>query len=220
MATAANSARMRSAPGAITVAMRSVRQALAVPPKRRRTPSRAPTRWGKLCPSLKSAAQPPGMRERADQDVGLLAPGGLGQLPPVQLQLVAGLVVDLDRRRLLAGAAGQAGRAQRQPAQLAHQGRVGALEAERDQLAEQHAGEHVVVVGEAGAQVVAVGLQAAGRPLALGAIVAQIGANGLAVTAGVAGDGRDRPPPSGKCVDLHVVLLCEHPPGPPVGSQA
>ena len=164
-------------------------------------------------PVAEHRPQPPGMREGADQDVGLLAPGGLGQLPPVQLQLLAGLVVDLDRRRLSAGAAGQAGRAQLQPAQLAHHGRVGALEAELRQLAEQHAGEDVVVLGEAGAQVVAVGLQAAGRSLALGAIVAQIGANGLSIAAGVAGDGRDRPPPFGKCVDLHVVLLCEHSPG-------
>jgi hypothetical protein len=164
-------------------------------------------------PVAEDGAQPPRMRKRADQDVGLGAPGGLGQLPPVQLQLGAGLVVDLDRRRHGAGAAGQAGRSQLQPAQLAHHGRVGALEAEAGQLAVQHRGEHVVVLGEAGAQVLPVGLQAAGGPLSLAAVIAQVGANGLAVAAGVAGDGRDRPPPFGKCVDLHVVLLCEHPLG-------
>ena len=38
---------------------------------------------------------PPGVREGADEDVGLLTPRRVAQLPPVQLQLLAGLVGDL-----------------------------------------------------------------------------------------------------------------------------
>ena len=106
--------------------------------------------------------------------------------------------------------AGQAGRSSK-AAQLAHQGRIGAVESQLGQLAVQHAGEHVMVVGKARVQVVAVGLQTAGRPLAFAVFLAQMDANRLAVAAGVAGDGRDRPSPFRQGVNLHVILLCEHP---------
>jgi hypothetical protein len=39
--------------------------------------------------------------------------------------------------------------------------------------------------------------------------------DGLAVAAGMTADRRQRPPPRMQCVDLHVVLLCEHPRGGP-----
>ncbi len=71
----------------------------------------------------------------------------------------------------------------------------------------------MVVVGKARFQVFAEGLDAAGRPLALGLPLLQVDAHRLAVAPSVAGDGRDRPPPLEQRMDLHVILLCEHSPG-------
>src|SRR5690606_16551392 len=51
------------------------------------------------------------------------------------------------------------------------------------------------------------------RPTLLpGALASQVLTDRLGVAAGVAADRSDRPTPRLQGVDLHVVLLCEHPP--------
>lgn len=51
------------------------------------------------------------------------------------------------------------------------------------------------------------------RPaLLLAALAAQIPPDGLVIAAGMPGDRRHRPAPRLQRVNLHVVLLCEHPP--------
>jgi hypothetical protein len=55
------------------------------------------------------AAESPRVRQRADQDVSGAPPGGLAKLEPVELQLGAGGMVELDRRQG-AGAAAAAWR--------------------------------------------------------------------------------------------------------------
>lgn len=67
------------------------------------------------------------------------------KLEPVELQLFAGLMGDLGGDRL-AGAAAIAARAQLEAAQLADQGRVGAIEAEAPKLAVKDRREDVRVV--------------------------------------------------------------------------
>ncbi len=79
-----------------------------------------------------AAAQLPRVRQRADQHVRLRAPRRLGQLQPVQLQLLARLVLEPDRELHPAGLAALAHRPQPQLADLAHQRRVGAIEPQPD----------------------------------------------------------------------------------------
>src|SRR5690606_22914986 len=133
---------------------------------------------------------------RAGQDagehVGGAAPGSLGKLEPVELQLGTGLVRELDRGGLAAAAAAAFGPEAELP-DLTHERRVGAIEAELAKLAVKDGREQVRVVGEASLQVAAPGLERARRAAALGLPAAQTPADRLRVAAGVAGDRRDRP---------------------------
>lgn len=125
-------------------------------------------------------------------------------------------MLQLDRRRLAAAVlADHTHRPQLEPAQLPHQRRVGAVEADRRQLAMEHRHLQVRVVAEARLDVAAVGLQAARRrppPLAA-ALAPQIAPHRLRIPAGVPGDRSHRPGARSERVNLHVVVLCEHPRG-------
>jgi hypothetical protein len=131
------------------------------------------------------------------------------------LDLLAGRVLDLDRHRPAAAVvlADQAHGSQLLPAQLADQRRVGALEPGVDELAVQHGGVEVRVIAKARRDVRAKRLQAARRRPAVlaGALAAQVPADRLGITSGVAADGSNRPAPRPERVDLHVILLSEHP---------
>jgi hypothetical protein len=139
-------------------------------------------------------AKAPRVRQRADQDVCLLAPWSLLQLQPVPLDLLAGRVVDLHRRRLVAAVlAGGADRTKIKAADLLDQRGVAALEALRGQLAVQHAQQQVGIVFEAGSDVGAEGIEATDPLLLLlgAAISGEVAPDRLPVAACVAGDGRD-----------------------------
>ena len=113
------------------------------------------------------ATQLPRVRQRADQHVRLLAPRRLRQLQPVQLQLLAGLVRDPDRR-LTRPPCGSRTPAATPASQLPHQRRIGAIEPQAGQLPIKHVAEHVRVVGEPRHQIVAERLKTARRPLPRG----------------------------------------------------
>jgi len=166
-------------------------------------------------PVSEHAADPAGVRQRADQHVGLLAPRRLRQLEPVKLQLLTRLMIEPDGDLDATGLAAIADRSHAELADLADQRRVGAIEPERDELAEQHAGAHVRVIDEPRLEVGAVGLQAARLRLPGGSVAGQVLRDRLAVPAGVPGDRGLRPTSARERVYLHVVLLGQHPHGPP-----
>ena len=138
------------------------------------------------------AADPARVAERADEHVGGTPPGSLPQLKPVELQLCTGVVAKLDRG-VGAGAAAGAGGPQAELSELADQGRIGAIEAERGELGEQHGRKDVGVVGEAGLEVGTVRLNRAGCGAPFRLEARQVAADRLWVAAAVAGDCGDRP---------------------------
>ena len=86
-------------PGITIVAIRSVRQTLGVPPS---ADEHLVHRLGQMAEGHLLAEHGPeaaGVRQRADQHERRLAPRGDRQLQPVPLDLLAGRVIDLDRRR-------------------------------------------------------------------------------------------------------------------------
>jgi hypothetical protein len=151
--------------------------------------------------------------QRADEDVGGLAPRRLGELQPVPLDLLAGLVDQLHGRAVPAGAARLAARAQPLSAQRAHERHIRTLESELGDLAKQHGPVDVRVVGQARDQVVAERLQTTRRRLADRPVNGEVLAHRLAIPTGVPSDRRDRPAPASERADLHIVLLSQHPPG-------
>lgn len=155
-----------------------------------------------------------GVRQRANQDVGRLAPGRVGQLEPVPLDLLPGRVIDLCRRRPAATLlADQAHRPQLQTPQLPDQRRIGPVEPGRGELVKQRHRRQVRIVDEPRLDVAAKRLHATRRPLAPHpGRTGEVLRDRLAVTARVPADRRHRPAARLQCVDLHVVLLCEHPP--------
>ena len=165
------------------------------------------------------AAEASRVRQRPDQREARLAPGHvLGrELQPVPLDLLARRVLDLDRHPIAAALpADLTWRPQLKPPQLAHQRRIGAIETGVDELTKQHRRLQVLVVREARLDVGAERLQAARRRRPADQRTARRGkvlAHRLAVTAGMAADRRHRPATRSKRVNLHVILLCEHPPG-------
>lgn len=106
--------------------------------------------------------------------------------------------------------AGLAARPQAEPSDLADQDRVGAVEAERSELAVEHGREDVGIVVEAGLEVDAVGLERARGAVALRPPARQIASDRLRIATVVTGDRCDRPAASSQCVDLHVVLHRQH----------
>jgi hypothetical protein len=98
-------------------------------------------------------------------------------------------------------------------ADLAHERRVAAGVAERDDLNEQRRRPQVRVIGEPGPDV---DLEVDQRIIddsdtnAGLAVAVQIGPHRLAVALEMAGDGRDRPAPFLQRVGFHVFSLCEH----------
>jgi len=153
------------------------------------------------------------VRQRADEHVRLLAPRRVADLQPVELQLLAREVLQPDRDLHAAGTAAPTRRTQRQTADLANQRRIRTVEPETDQLLEQHAAEHVRVVLEPGLQIRAERLQATRLPLPRRTSSRQIPSDRLAIPAGVARDRRLRPTPARQSVNLHIVLLGQHPHG-------
>ena len=156
-------------------------------------------------------AAAPRERQRADEHVRRLAPRRLGQLQPVELDLLARLVRELDGHAVPAGPARLAARPQPEQPQLPHERHVGAIEPELEDLAIEHRPVDVRVIDEPRDEVVTKRLQAARRRLALRGGPGQILADRLAVTAGVPRDRRHRPAPPRQGVDLHIVLLSQHP---------
>lgn len=89
-------------------------------------------------PFADDRAEAPGMRQRADQHVGRSLPRRGRQLKPVELDLLPGGMVDLDRRRAPAALlTDQTQRPKLKAAQLTHKRRIGAIEARRDELLKQ-----------------------------------------------------------------------------------
>ena len=111
--------------------IRSVRQHLAVPPSRRSTPSSAPTRCGEVLALGEHRAEPARVRQRPDQhDTPARPTASSGSSSQSELDLLARLVLDLDRRACPPRCADHAHRPQLEPAQLPRQRRVRPLEPE------------------------------------------------------------------------------------------
>ena len=147
------------------------------------------------------------MRQRPDQHMRRLAPRRLRKLEPIELQLLARLVLELDREPVAAALTDLADRPQPEPTQLPRQGRVRPLEPERAQLAQQHRRVQMRIVSKPLSDVAAERLQRTRPPPPLSiALSAQPRPYRLAVTAGVARDRADRPAPAMQRNDLHHVL--------------
>ena len=88
------------------------------------------------------------MRERADQHVRGIAPWRIGQLEPVPLHLHARRMLDVNMRAALHPRARFAMRTQVAFADVTRERLVAAIEAEHDNLVEQHRQPHVRVISE------------------------------------------------------------------------
>ena len=99
--------------GSTTVAMRSKRQRRALPPRRRSTLVDGFDQMGLVFGLGEDAPELARARERSHQQMGVPAPGGLGQFDPVPLDLFARRVLDLDGGPALDPVARLAVRAQR-----------------------------------------------------------------------------------------------------------
>jgi hypothetical protein len=103
--------------------------------------------------------------------------------------------------------------AELEPAQLARQRLVGAHEAERAQLAQQHRRVQMRIIGEAPLDVGAVGLEHARRPRPPPPLtLLEPDADRLPVPAGMARDRAHRPAPPAQRHDLHHILPRQQPP--------
>ena len=150
------------------VAIRSVRHARGVPPRRRRTPSIASTRCAKRHP-LAEHARGSGPRATARRPARTPARPTASRCSSSQSNWISspGLMLELDGHAVPAGPAGLAHRPQPEPAQLPHQRRVGAIEPELDAPRDSSTvAVDVRVIREPRHQVVAKRLQAARRRLA------------------------------------------------------
>ena len=155
-------------PGTITVARRSVRHTLAVPPRRRSTSSMASMRWAW---SIFSASTPRTLPECGNvpkQHVGRRAPRGVAALEPVPLDLFAGRVVDLDGVAALDPGTGLAVRPEPGQAHLADEARVAQRIAEPLHLVIERRGPDVRVVDEPRRQVLRERLERVRAPIGPG----------------------------------------------------
>ena len=135
-------------------------------------------------------------RQRADQQVGVAAPGGFWQLVPVPLDLFARRVLDLDGGPALDAVTGLAVRAQLASAQTSGEALVAEREPERRHLVIEGGGPDMGVLSEALAQIEDERLEWVGfspPTLAGDTCPVEVGPDGLAITTDVTGDGRDRP---------------------------
>jgi hypothetical protein len=152
-------------------------------------------------------ADPARRRESPDQHVSRLAPRRLRQLEPVELELPAGLVYELDRHPPPVALADLAHRPQLKPAQLPRQRRVRALEPQRPQLPQQHRRVQMRIVTETLSDVIAERLQRARAAARLTiALAPQPRPYRLAVPTRVARDRAHRPTPPIQRNDFHHVL--------------
>ncbi len=119
-----------------------------------------------------------------------------------------------------AGAARLAARPQPEQSNLAHERHIGALKPETQDLPVEHRPVDMGIVGKARRQILTKRFHAARHRLTRARGLTQVLADRLAVTAGVSGDRRYRPAPARQGVDLHIVLLCQHPQCPFQVSQA
>jgi len=149
--------------------------------------------------------------QRADEHVRRLAPRRLGQLQPVELDLLAGLMDELNGHAVPAGPTGLAARPQPEQPQLPNERHVGTIEPEPEELAVEDRAVDVSVLAQPRDQVLTERLDAARRRLSRRRRPRQIATHSLAVTTGVPRDRRHRPAPPRKRVDLHIVLLGQHP---------
>jgi hypothetical protein len=167
---------------------------------------------------LRQHRPPPArMRKRPHQQMGVAidtpARRRLGQLDPVELDLLARRVLDHRPVPALRCVAGLAVRPDLVAAKRTREGRIGAPAAELDQLVEESGGPQVRVVGEPLAAVVQEryerirGLAALPRRT----LAVQVGADRLAVASQMAGDRRDRPALATQRVRVEVFLHREHP---------
>lgn len=110
--------------------------------------------------------------------------------------------------------------AQPEQAHLAHERHIRPLKPEIGHLPVEHRAVNMGVVGKTRRQILTKRLEAARRRLRYGRGLDQVLTDRLAITAGVPGDRRYRPAPARQGVDLHIVLLCQHPSCPFQVSQA
>ena len=137
-------------------------------------PVQRPGQVRKALTLAKDATQLPRVRQRTDQHMRLHTPQRLGQLQPVQLQLLARLVLEPDRALHPTGLAALAHRPQPQLADLTHQRGIGAIEPQPDQLLIQRRRQRVRVVVEPRLQIRPERLQTTRRPLPRRALTSQI----------------------------------------------
>jgi hypothetical protein len=147
----------------------------------------------------------------ADENVGRLTPRRLPELQPVELDLLARLVLKLDGHAVPAGPARLAARPQPEQPQLPHERHVGTIEPKLDDLAVEHRPIDMRILDEPRHAVLAKRIDAARHWRAQRRRPGQIAAHGLAVTAGVPRNRKHRPAPPRQGVDLHIVLLSQHP---------
>jgi hypothetical protein len=161
------------------------------------------------------------MGQGADEHERLAAPRRVIELQPVPLDLLTRRVVDVHMSPPVRRGARFTMRAQLAVAQLAGERRIRLGVAERHHLGEQHRRPHVHVVAQ---PLTDIGLEPGEhvrpslRPHARFPPARQVGADRLAVPAGVAGDSRDRPAPLAQRCDLHVFLCCQHRDGAPLAD--
>ena len=142
------------------------------------------------------AAELPRARKRAEQQMGVVVPGSLGQLVPVPLDLLAGRVLDLDGGPSLHPGTRLAVRAQRMSTKTPSEARIGELEPKRTDLVIEGRGPHMRVLAQALTEVGHELLERIGlAPFALagdsGAV--QMVADRCPIPVQMTGDGRDRP---------------------------
>jgi len=162
------------------------------------------------------AAPAPGVRERTNQQVRVLAPapvlGRVGQLDPVPLGLRPGRVLDHRNRPVLGRPARLTRRPQPAGSQLAGHRRVRAVIAEPEQLVEQRRRPQVRIIGEALSAVRRKGIERISPTTGPNPSLppGQVGTDGPAVFTQMPGDRGDRPTLAAQRVHVDVVLPCEH----------
>ena len=131
----------------------------------------------------------------------------MAPLEPVPLDLFASGMVDLDRLSTLYPRARLAVRAQAGQADLAGEAHIRAAVTEDDDLVVERRGPQVRVVGKARRDVGAVvgkSIRPRRATNTRSSFAGQIGADRLAVTVEMAGDGRDGPSPLEQSICFHV----------------
>ncbi len=158
-------------------------------------------------------AEPARMRQRPHQHMRLGTPRRGRQLQPVPLHLGTRGMSDVGRGAALHPGARFTMRPQPALPQLTGERLIRPLIPQGDHFVEQGRRPHVTVVRQPLAHVRLEPVERvlhSATPYPRRPFASQVGADGLAVPAHVAGDRRDRPALLPQRVDLHILSLCQH----------